>query len=96
MTNAVLLTAWFRTLKPGDVVILLRDVQQRDPTAAATTKIYRTKLSTTLKLKEAALAAIGAGAWGGCGDKGQLEMEINNRFGVKAKLADSVVIQWVS
>ena len=57
-TNAVLLTAWFRKLKPGDVDVLLRDVQQRGPTAAAAIKTYKTELSTTLECKEATLAAM--------------------------------------
>ena len=57
-TNAVLLTAWFRKLKPGDVDVLLQDVQQRGPTAAAAIKTYRTELSTTLECKDATLAAM--------------------------------------
>ena len=57
-TNAVLLTAWFRKLKPGDVDVLLRDVQKRGPTAATAIKTYKTELSTTLECKEATLAAM--------------------------------------
>ena len=57
-TNAVLLTAWSRKLKPGDVDILLQDVQQRGPTATTAIKTYRTGLSATLECKEATLAAM--------------------------------------
>ena len=40
-TNAILLTAWFRRLKPDDVESLMRDAVRRGPTAATAIEQYR-------------------------------------------------------
>ena len=57
-TNAILLTAWFRKLKPDDVESLMRDVVRRGPTAATAIEQYKTELYNALECKESTLAAM--------------------------------------
>ena len=57
-TNAILLTAWFRKLKPDDVESLMRDVVTRGPTAATAIEQYKTELDNALECKESTLAAM--------------------------------------